>query len=64
MFIKTLNPGTDMKFLEGLKTPITGGNTTPKSSTVTVVLKDGRKGEIPSDQLDKFLKDNPGSKRQ
>jgi hypothetical protein len=62
--IKTLNPGTDMKFLEGLKTPITGGNTTPKSSTVTVVLKDGRKGEIPSDQLDKFLKDNPGSKRQ
>lgn len=31
---------------------------------VTVVLKDGRQGQIPEDKVAQFLKDNPGSKRQ
>jgi hypothetical protein len=31
---------------------------------VTVVLKDGRRGQIPSDKVSQFLKDNPGSKKE
>lgn len=46
-------------------------NTKPKTDTpkqeggmVTVILKDGRKGQIPSDKVAQFLKDNPGAKKQ
>lgn len=35
----------------------------PKTKMVTVVLGNGRKGQIPSDKVAQFLKDNPGSKR-
>lgn len=35
-----------------------------QSGMVTMVLPDGRKGQIPADQVDKFLKDNPKAKRQ
>ena len=34
------------------------------SGMVTVVLSDGRTGQIPANQLTKFLKDNPGAKKQ
>ena len=34
------------------------------SGMVTVVLKDGRTGQIPANQLTQFLKDNPGAKKQ
>lgn len=41
---------------------IEGAKKTP--TMVTVVLKDGTRGQIPSGQLNKFLKENPGSKKQ
>lgn len=66
--VKTSNPQIDMKFLDGLENPITGTKQdTPKPSTskmVTMVLPDGRKGQIPEDKVDQFLKDNPKAKRQ
>lgn len=65
-FLQNLRPqnaAQDIKFLQGLRNPITGEAPKPKTEMITVVLKDGRKGQIPSDKIDQFLKDNPGSKR-
>ena len=36
----------------------------PSNKMVTVILKDGRKGQIPENTLQQFLKDNPGAKKQ
>lgn len=36
----------------------------PQKKMVTVVLADGREGQIPEDQVANFLKDNKGSKRK
>lgn len=37
-------------------------NTTAETSTITVVMPDGRQGEIPKSALSQFLKDNPKAK--
>lgn len=68
--IKNSNPQTDIKFIETLRTASNSPRNGPSGGgavgggMVTVVLKDGRRGQIPANQVDKFLKDNPGSKRQ
>jgi len=65
-FLQNLRPqntAQDIKFLQGLRNPITGEAPKPKSEMVMVVLSNGRKGQIPSDKVAQFLKDNPGSKR-
>lgn len=49
---------------EGQRFGVTNKPKTNAPTMVTVVLKDGRKGEIPSDKVAQFLKDNPGSKKQ
>ena len=62
------NPNIDVKFLTRLYRAKAGrANKEDKptsTKTVTVILKDGRKGEIPENSLQQFLKDNPGAKKQ
>jgi hypothetical protein len=41
-----------------------GNNSQNNTGAAVVVLPDGRRGQIPADQVDQFLKDNPGSKRE
>ena len=71
--VQTNNPGIDIKFIETMREPVgtrvpkneQAGSPKPKTNTmVTVVLQDGRTGQIPSDKVAQFLKDNPGSKKQ
>ena len=40
------------------------GKTATTKKMVTMVLPDGRKGQIPEDQVAQFLKDNPKAKKQ
>jgi len=47
--------GLDSKYNTGKKL---------ETTMVTVTLKDGRKGQIPSDKVAQFLKDNPGAKKE
>lgn len=44
------------------KTPATRPEA--KNKMVTVILKDGRTGQIPEESVTQFLKENPGSKKQ
>jgi hypothetical protein len=72
--VQTNNPGIDIKFIQNMRNPVGtvvpknqqgGVKPQPKTPTmVTVVLSDGRTGQIPSDKVAQFLKDNPGSKKQ
>lgn len=64
--------GTNLKAQPGIKekrTVIGQGevaqqNKTTPSKMVTMVLPDGRTGQIPEDKVSQFLKDNPKAKRQ
>lgn len=60
--IKNKNPQTDIKNIEALRK----STQIPKSTSgmIKVVLSNGKVGEIPSDKVDQFLKENKDSKRQ
>lgn len=62
--IATINTGIDLKEVDKLRKSKRPETAKPESEMVTVVLSDGRKGQIPSTEVDKFLKENKGSKRQ
>lgn len=65
--IATINTGVDLSFIDRLKvTGRPGQSNVPKTTAkmVTMVLPDGRKGQIPEDKVDQFLKDNPKAKKQ